>query len=574
MTDAAAPREKEGGRVVLLLLLVLALLLGGGYAAAYANAGDTVPRGTTIAEVPIGGLTRDAATSKLQAQLADRVNRPIPVTVDGRSFSVSPADAGLAVDYAASVAAAGGRRSWNPADLWDHYTAGDHLDAVVTVDDTALAAAVDKLSAEAGRPAVDGTVSFHGLRIDTTAPRSGEELDPTRTRAALVAAYLHDGDAALTLQPSQPDVDAADVQRALDEFANPALSASVTLRFGDSRVRLQPAEFGHALAMKVTDGELVPALHEKRLTKLVDGAIVDHGAPVDATVALVDGKPQVVPAKPGVSYDPADVASAFLELVTRPEGKRQMKVKATVAEPEFTTKDARKLGIKQKVSTFTTYYPYAEYRNTNIGRAAELVNGTVLKPGDTFSLNGIVGERTRENGFTEGFIISNGIFAEDLGGGVSQMATTLFNAMFFAGLEDVEHKAHSFYIDRYPVGREATVAWGAVDLRFRNDTSYGVLVDAHVTPATSSTSGVVTVSMWSTKVWDITDTASGRYRPTQPKTRTLHTADCYPNTGYGGFDIDVTRHFRKHGESALDHDEVFHTRYTPSDTVVCKAPKQ
>ena len=65
---------------------------------------------------------------------------------------------------------------------------------------------------------------------------------------------------------------------------------------------------------------------------------------------------------------------------------------------------------------------------------------------------------------------------KDLGGGVSQMATTLFNAMFFAGLEDVEHKPHSFYIDRYPVGREATVAWGSLDLRFTNDTPHGVLI--------------------------------------------------------------------------------------------------
>ena len=106
----------------------------------------------------------------------------------------------------------------------------------------------------------------------------------------------------------------------------------------------------------------------------------------------------------------------------------------------------------------------------------------MLKPGETFSLNDTVGERTGENGFTKGFIISDGIFKEDLGGGVSQMATTTFNATFFAGLEDVEHKPHSFYIDRYPVGREATVAWGAVDLRFKNDTPYGVLIHATVQP--------------------------------------------------------------------------------------------
>ncbi|MBB6626917.1 VanW family protein [Nocardioides sp. KIGAM211] len=567
-------REKEGGWVVLGLLLGLALLLGGGYAAAYVLSGDKVPRGASVAGVAIGGRTPEAAAQVLAEGLAERSSRPIDVTVGGTSVSVTPAQAGLAVDYAASVAAAGGEQSWDPQRLWDYYTGGDDLDPVLTVDEDRLDAAVQSLAAGIGRPATDASLRFEGARIVTTKARTGRALDLDAARTALQAAYLSDEPRVdLPLSAQAPDVDDADLQEALDDFANPALSAPVTLVFGDSRVRLQPRDYADALGMEAQDGELVPVLDEKALEKLVDGAVSDNGAPVDASVALVDGKPRVVPAKPGVAYDPADVSDAFLTLVTRPDGKREMTVKASVAEPDFTTKDARALKVRERVSTFTTYYPYAEYRNTNIGRAAELVDGTLLKPGETFSLNDTVGERTRENGFTEGFIISDGIFKEDLGGGVSQMATTTFNAMFFAGLEDVEHKPHSFYIDRYPVGREATVAWGAVDLRFRNDTPYGVLVHAQVTPSTPSSQGVVTVSMYSTKVWDITTSTSDRYDLTEPATRVLRTPDCYPNTGYGGFDVDVTRYFRKAGESALDHDEVFHTTYTPSDTVICKPPR-
>ena len=248
----------------------------------------------------------------------------------------------------------------------------------------------------------------------------------------------------------------------------------------------------------------MPALKTKVITALVDAGIsTEGGAPVDATVALVNGKPKVIPAKPGVTYEPQAVTDAFLDLVQQPYGERSIEVEATVDEPEFTTKDAKALKIKEQVSTFTTYYPPAEYRDINIGRAAELITGTVLKPGETFSLNGTVGERTAENGFTTGFVIQNGIFKEDLGGGVSQMATTTFNASFFAGLEDVEHKPHSVYIDRYPVGREATVAWAAVDLRFTNNTPYGVLIDATVIPSAGRSQGTVTVSMYSTKYWDI-----------------------------------------------------------------------
>ncbi|HEX6149859.1 VanW family protein [Nocardioides sp.] len=570
MTDPG--REKPGGRVVLLLLLGLALLVGAGYAAAYAAAGDKVPRGTTVAGVEVGGLTPDEAVQTLEEGLADRVDQPIDVVVDGETLSVDPAEAGLRVDYEASIEAAGGGRSWRPGRLWDYYTDGDDLPPVLDVDESALDTAVEELASDAGTPARNGQVRFRDGRVDVTEPRTGQAVDVDAAREAVTSAYLSEGSPAeLTLTASQPEIDQADVQRAVEEFANPAVSGPVTLLFGDSEVRLAPRVYADALRLRPQDGELVPGLDRKALTKLLDSRI-SSGDPVDATVRVVDGAPRVIPAKPGVTYDPAEVERTFLDLVVRPEGKREERVKAVAAQADFTTAEARSLKIKEQVSTFTTYYPHAEYRNVNIGRAAELVDGTILEPGETFSLNDVVGERTVENGFTEGYVISDGILVQDLGGGVSQMATTTFNAMFFAGLEDVEHKPHSFYIDRYPVGREATVAWGSVDLRFRNDTPYGVLITAGVTPSTPSTSGVVTVSMWSTKYWDISTSTSERYNFTSPETRRVDTVRCHPNEGYGGFDVDVFRYFRKPGSPELVRTEKFHTSYIPSDTVICTNP--
>jgi vancomycin resistance protein YoaR len=574
VTKPSSDREPAGGKVVVLLLGALLLLAGGAYAAAYLAAGDKVPRGTTVAGVDIGGRTPEQAEEALRAGLADQVDRPIPASVDGRTVSVAPSDAGLAVDVEATVAEAGGARSWSPARLWDYWTGGDEQDPVVTVDEPTFDAALDGLADRAGTAATDGGVAFEDGRVAVTHPAPGKGLDPDATRSALLDAYLSDDDAVAELKTTvvQPEIDDADVQDALDTFANPALSGPVTLVFGDSPVELRPREFSQALGMKAEAGALVPDLDVERLTALVDAGVSEEDKPVDATVELVRGKPRVVPAKPGVSYDPQDVSDAFLTLVTQPDGKRRMKVKATVAEPEFTTADAQALQIKEKVSTFTTHYPYAEYRNVNIGRAAELVDGTILKPGETFSLNDVVGERTRENGFTEGFIISDGIFKEDLGGGVSQMATTTFNAMYFAGLKDIEHKPHSVYIDRYPEGREATVAWGSVDLRFQNDTKYGVLVHATVQPGSGSSQGVVTVSMYSTRTWDITSKTSPRYNFRSPATRTLTTPDCLPAVGYGGFDVDVTRYFHQPGSDAVERSEKFHTSYIASDNVKCKAP--
>ncbi len=587
--DSAPPaptkRERPGGWLALVVVLVLALLVGGGYVAAYFAAGDKVPRGTSVSGVEVGGLTRAAAIAELEEAFADRDDAPITVAVEApkgaagadaagaeRSAEVRPDEIGLAVDAEASVDAAGAGRSWSPGRQWDYFTGGDDVDAVVDIDEDLLGEQLDVLSRGLGRQPKDGAIRFTGGGVRTIDPVVGEAVDPDAAREAIVAAYLGEKDSAtLTVGPAQPEIDDKDVQEALDSFANPAMAAPVTLVFGKSEVTLRPRDYAGVLSMVAENGELVPKVDEKLLTRLV-GDVTTDGEPVDATVRLVDGKPKVIPAKPGVSFEPADVTEVFTGLLTAKGKARTGEVKAKVKDAAFTTQDAKDLGIKELVSEGVTHFPHADYRNTNIGRAAELIDGTILKPGDVFSLNGIVGERTVENGFTTGYVISDGILKQDLGGGVSQMATTTFNAMFFAGLKDVEHKPHSFYIDRYPEGREATVAWPSVDLRFENDTDYGVLIHAWVEPSNYSRQGTVTVQMFSTKVWDIESVTSDRYGYVSPGTRTLTTPDCEPNTGWSGFQVDVTRIFRKHGEDTVDHRETFHTDYIAADSVVCKEP--
>lgn len=566
--------DKAGAKVVGWLILGLVVLFGGLYVVAHLVAGDKVPRGTTVAGVSIGGHSQAEAADRLRAGFADRADREMKVTVDGEKLTFTPDEVGLDIDYEASVAEAGGERSWDPVRLWNYFTGGDDMGAVVAVDDVTFTKFVASIDKAQGTAPVDGAVAFDGAEIERTEPVDGEALDPTATLETMEAAYLSEEPttAELELVPVTPAIDADDVQEALDSFASPAVASPVVLDFEGSRIKVAPAAYTAALSLEPQDGELVPTLQAKRLAKVLERRITT-GAPHDASFRVVDGRPQIVPSKKGVTFDEAQLEASFLDLVVKPEGKRTLALDAKVAEPDFTTADAKALKITERVSSFTTYYPHADYRNTNIGRAAQLVNGTVLEPGETFSLNGIVGERTEANGFTKGYVISDGILIQDLGGGVSQMATTLFNAMFFAGLEDVEHKPHSFYISRYPIGREATVAWGAVDLRFKNDTPYGVLVQATVTPSTPSSSGVVTVNMYSTKWWDISTTTGERHNLTKPKVRKVDSLKCHPNEGYGGFDIDVIRYFRPVGANTEKRSpETFSTTYIPSDTVKCTNP--
>ncbi len=162
-------------------------------------------------------------------------------------------------------------------------------------------------------------------------------------------------------------------------------------------------------------------------------------------------------------------------------------------DPELLPDFAQDGEIKVKVGEFTTMHQPNEPRVTNIQRFADLVRGAIIEPGELFSLNDHVGERTEEKGFVEAGVIYRGIFQTDVGGGVSQFATTFFNAAFFAGLDFREYMSHSLYISRYPYGREATISWPYVDLVVENTTPYPILI------WTSYTDTSITVTMYSTK---------------------------------------------------------------------------
>ena len=155
--------------------------------------------------------------------------------------------------------------------------------------------------------------------------------------------------------------------------------------------------------------------------------------------------------------------------------------------------EARGLNIVEQVAAFTTEHKAGEPRVRNIHRIADLMRGQIIEPGGTLSVNDVVGRRTADRGFVSAPVIQDGNFEEGVGGGVSQFATTLFNAAFFAGLEFPEYQSHSIYISRYPYGREATLSFPRPDLKIRNPTPHGVLIWATYTETS------ITVTLWSTK---------------------------------------------------------------------------
>ena len=565
-------RRRRNAPVVVAVVTTVVVLLGAAYLVGYLMAGDKLPKNAQINGIAVGGLSRTAAIDKLSTELGSQAAEPINVTVDGQATEVQPAAAGLAVDYEASVQAAGGGRSFDPRQIFRVLAGGGATTAVVIVDEAKLEAAVQGLAATFDRPAADAALAYAGTEVRQTPAQAGITVQQATAATVIEESFLASSAAVpLPADVVQPEITDEEAEQVADNFAEPAVSAPVKVKAGGAGTfKVSPAMIAAALTFAPENGTLAPNLDAAKLRDSADAAVktVELTEPKDATVRLVNGKPKVIAAVNGTEVAAEELKKAVEPALTESGSGRTVSVELSGAKAKFSTADAKKLGVKRVTGEFTTYFPYLPYRNINIGRAAELINGTLLKPGDTFSLNGIVGERTKANGFTEGFIIKGGKFKKELGGGVSQSATTTYNAMFFAGLKDIQHQPHTLYIDRYPAGREATVAWPSLDLKFENDTKYGVLVQAYIVKGTPSRQGSITVKMWSTKTYDkITSSDLARSNFTTGRDIEDDSADCEPMTPAQGFTVNYQRLF--HNDDKVVKRENFAWTYAPTDRVRC-----
>jgi vancomycin resistance protein YoaR len=542
----------------------------------YLAAGSGIARGTTVRGVDIGGQSRSQAAVTLTKALRADAHQGIPVTAGGVHGVVHPARSGLSFDVDATLAAARAR-SWNPVHLLRAVTGGEEVRPAVSVDRGRLRAAVDRLADRVDRDRVEGSVRFgRAGAVKQVLPVPGLTLVRRDSVAALVEAYLRapyldDGTPVpLPATTSRPEVSRTEVRRAADEVATPATASDLTLVVAGTPVTVTPAALAAALTF-APDGKggLAPRLDGAALHTAIGEPLAAVETPaVDASFRIRSGTPTVVPARSGREVLPATLSAAVLPALARTGAGRTVTVPLEVSEPEVTTEVAQGLGVVERVATYTTYYP-SDFppRLTNIHRAADLMDHTLVLPGRVFSLNRAVGERTEARGFAAGFIINNGQLEVDLGGGVSQLATTTFNAAYFAGLDLVEHHAHSFYISRYPEGRDATIAWGFKDLRFRNDSGKGVFI------TTSYTNSSVTVTIYGTKRFRIESVKGPRFdvKPFKvvddQRPAGTEKGDCVATEGVPGFRVVVTRKFFQDGQQVRT--DRLRTKYAPENEVRC-----
>ncbi|MEU2433589.1 VanW family protein [Streptomyces sp. NPDC007861] len=546
--------------------------LGGLYAAGLAAA--DVPGGTHVRGVDIGGMSRAEAQRVLDRKLGPDFTAPLTVTIGDRTEKADPAALGLSLDTAATADRAADPASDPIAVIGKLFTSERRdVEPAIRVDERKSRAAIERIGTAADRKVRDGAIAFENGTATAVAPVTGMSLVEDRALDGLRTAYLRASatEARAVVMPvkqTPPRIGTAETDRAMKNFAQPAMSGPVTLTLAGERIFIGPATIGRHLTMTAgSGGRLEPALDAKGLLAEPEVAAQVNAAaqgPRDAKLGLgADDRVTVVrESRAGHEVTDKALGDAVMPLLTRTGAARTGELAARTIEPKLSAASARELGIKEKVSSFTVEFPAAPYRTTNIGRAVQLIDGSLVLPGKEWSFNRTVGERTEGNGFVDGIMINDGQYVKSPGGGVSAVATTMYNALFFAGVKPLEHGAHSFYIERYPEGREATVAWGTLDLRWLNDSGHAIYVKAQ------STDTSLTITFLGTKKYDeIRATKGPRTGITQPGERTGSGPTCEVQTPLEGFDVAVGRVFVRDGREVKR--ENYKTHYTPRDEVTC-----
>lgn len=580
MTEIAARLARPIRRLsrpgTLGLVLGLVVLLAGAavFARAYTLRQAVLP-GVTVAGVDIGGLSRADAQTRLREQLGPRLAEPVRIAVGERAFAVR-ADRVWTLDVAATQERAflDGRKSLlsRLGSLVAPFAVEREVEPVLALMPRERATVGTTLEELTERP-VNARLRMRDTAVVVRPGKLGTTVAVEPLLASVRAAALAGApEVAATLTDVEPAITTAEAEAIASE-ARALVAAPVRISFGERRVGvLRPALLAELVRFRKAAGTYEVTLEadglERALLPMIERRLRD---PVDATFRVVGNRVRVVRSKPGTTLDVDKARRAVLSGGAGP-GPGVAVIGLTALAAEFSTKDAKALGIRQRISTFTTDMGESSpNRIWNVHLLGDYLDGTIIEPGETYSYNEEVGPRTVERGFREGQMIFGGVLIPSIGGGVCQTATTVFNAAFEAGLPIKTRYNHSFYISHYPVGRDATVSWGGPDLVFRNDLKSAILVKVTYTNTT------FTVSFYGTKQGrKVVATTSTPTNYTQPKLQYAIDPSAPPRSvrtaagGGPGFDVNVHRKVFQKGKLLREDD--FFTRYVPQNPTAIYGP--
>ncbi|GII55756.1 vanomycin resistance protein VanB [Planotetraspora thailandica] len=557
-TELGPEDRSPAGRYWIVALAVLLVLL---YLGSAVSMSGGILQGTTVLGVEIGGLSPSDAVLNLREKLYGRTHAPVVVMQGSERIAVNPDDAGLRFDAEATVRQAPTGFP-SPLEVWRAFTGGTQLEPVITVDQVKLEAAVARDVGESLEdPAREGGVRFDGTTPVPVYPHAGYTIDKTVVGRDIQRAYLTpDITVRATTVKNTPQVGRDAVQRAV-VWAKHAVASPITLTEGGKAVELPPIVLASHLTFVPEGHSLRPKFEAAEIAPGIERRLIEPGAAArSATFTIEDDRPVLVHAREGRRLDTGRMATDMIAALGG--GSRTVPVSLLDAPPVVTDQDAVDLGVKEKIGEFTTSYPCCVPRTANIQAATRVVNYQLVRPGQTFSFNELVGRRDAAEGYGGGYTSTmiRGQAGSDVAG-MSQVATTIFNAMVRAGLDDIDRTPSEVYMPQYPEGMDAAVSYPAPDLKWKNETPYGVLIHA------TATDTAVTVELWSTKRYDVEIRGPVKTAVTQAAPIAGTGPQCVPSSGQPGFTAEVTRTLRRDGK--VEAKQSFKTVYRPQPAVTC-----
>ncbi len=563
---------KRGWTILALLALLLA-----SYAADAAASIGSVRSGVSAGSLDLGGKNRDEASKLLNERGQLLISEPVDLFADTHKITVAPSEVGFRPDADETLndAYGVGRRGNFLVRTWHRIRSlfgRTNVGWASTLDDKAAKLLLSDFASRVDTEGGEAGIDARGTTLVAVGAVPGRRLDQDRAIATIIDGLeswpRRSMELPIAVRNRRTTIDdARDAAKLANEWARDSITLTTPDR--SSRV-LSRQEIANMLDAIPRRRGLDWTLELRFSPTKVKAALGDEmkaferGAK-DAGFAVSGVNASVVAGSAGRKFD-ANATAARLASVADRDDDRTARAEFAEVEPELTTEEAKDLNIHELVSSFTTQHPCCAPRVANIHKMADKVNGAIVKPGGTFSLNGHVGERKVENGYALAPMIFDGEFRDSVGGGVSQFATTLFNAVFFGGYRFETYKAHTYFISRYPPGREATVSWPAPDLRFTDNSTSGILIK------TSYGNDSITVSLYGDKEGKtVTAEAGPRTDPTKPEEQREENPDLKPGEervkqkGVDGFDIIVTRVISQDGEETRQR---FFTRYKAEPHII------
>ncbi len=446
---------------------------------------ECVVRGVSLDGRPVTGMNRKQLVAALQASRSSLGDSLLELSLEGKRKKIRAAELGLALDVEAMVRQSldtGHRGSvLSRFGTWlTLLVSKRNIPSSFSVDREKLRKALLPWAAELLDEPVLPVVTFDG-EVVTRPGRGGTVIEYEQLAQLLRREARAPGLEAISVPTRKraPLISDQEVNRVRREAETLVGGPVEVLGPGEAlRKVLAPNSLGAAVGSRVDEGNGTFSLQLDMgsLRGSLESLLREvEKEPVEATFEFsATGAPSITPSQSGKILDESAFHRLLLDVARG--GPRSIELPLEVREPDLTSEEAEKLGVKGLVMSFTTRHACCQPRVENIHHAARKLDGVVLRPGQKFSLNEFLGPRRRESGYHKAPTIVQGEMEDVYGGGISQLATTLFNAVLRGGYEIIQRQPHSVYFSRYPEGHEATVSFPEPDLIFRNDTEAGMVI--------------------------------------------------------------------------------------------------